>query len=96
MLPYAGVGTHDRYKALRPVFYNQLNGVILVHELANGRWVMIATPDEAWADHTRRSHGYSAKPLDHRLAPTVLVHCTTLLRPAATDVHPHVSRSRQL
>ena len=35
--PYAHVGTHDRYKALRPVFYNQLNGVILVHELANGR-----------------------------------------------------------
>lgn len=36
-VPYAPVGTHDRYKALRPVFYNQLNGVILVHELANGR-----------------------------------------------------------
>lgn len=31
------VGTHDRYKALRSVFYSQLNGVILVHELANGR-----------------------------------------------------------
>ncbi len=30
-------GTHERYKALRSVFYQQLNGVILVHELANGR-----------------------------------------------------------
>jgi GTPase SAR1 family protein len=40
-------GTHDRYKALRPVFYNQLNGVILVHELANGRCTVAVARNSA-------------------------------------------------
>jgi hypothetical protein len=85
---HAAAGTHDRYKALRPVFYNQLNGVILVHELANGR----CKTTVAW-NSDRPCTGVSTR--------FVLQHCSARLyqehiaaRSAVDTVLPHPLSAR--
>ncbi len=61
---FAFAGTHERYKALRSAFYTQLNGVILVHELDNGR---STAGLGRWAAEVAR-HGTFAAPLPEERA----------------------------
>ena len=61
-------GAHDRYKALRSVFYQQINGVILVHELTRPRCgtsvprTVTSGPADAASATTGRESGAYAHP----------------------------------